>query len=430
MPFRVRVPELGLAPAPWSDVTERGLRLGRLMWRPLVGSANSLAAPLAVSARQSSGGSVVEVVLDRDAKWSDNVPITAIDVVNTVTFRQRHGAFPGVSAQADGDLKGTMTGRGAVGCTQMLAPSRFVDGTVDTAITSGPYRLASLEPGSATLCRVDKRAADSLPGIAEFVAMADLDEALAALRGGTLDVLIEADEICVSEVIANPGPAIVSLPDTARIVQVLGFNLSREWLAERRTRAYLAQLLNCGELSVHVYQGLARPGRLAQGITDETDRGTAGLPGLTVLTNAENRLRGRAAEWVARAWRASGIQASAESVPWQQFTERLRRGDFDCFLLSVRDSPDSFADLWCGIGGPGMLARLTRYDNTELQNCKREAEPPHAALTPGDYEAARRVISWAVPAVELTVHAAWVICAEGALSGLALVAAATGAPGC
>ncbi|MET9537350.1 hypothetical protein ABZY16_07565 [Streptomyces sp. NPDC006553] len=404
--LRIRVPALGPPPAPVNDPAERGLRLGRLLWRPLTGT-RGVAPPLAVDVTWHDDGTA-HCTLDDRARWSDGRAVTAADIA-------ANAGLPGwedVTAVAHGLRSVHVSGPGAHDFLVRAIPVRVEDGAVRPRTGSGPYRLAALATQRALL----EPLSGSGPAL-EFVGITCQDTALALLRRGELDVVLEADEEAVHQVLAAPGPAVVSLPDTARTVQFLGFDAASARLPGT-VRRDLAQAALAADAATGVYHGLARPPgphpppsvvpppaanpSPVRGTTRSSD-----TP-LTLLVNEENRLRIATAHHIGARWAAAGTPTLVVAEPWPRFLARLHRGDTDCFLLTVREQPG----LWSDRNGDGLLTRFTGYT------------VPAGA---GHEEIAARVADDA-PAVVLTQHAAWTLATAEALRHLDVLATATGAP--
>ncbi|MFF2572291.1 hypothetical protein [Streptomyces sp. NPDC058084] len=404
--LRIRVPALGAPPAPVNDPAERGIRLGRLLWRPLTGT-RGVAPPLAVDVSWRDGATA-HCTLDDAARWSDGRPVTAADVAANAGLPE----WEHVVAVADGPHSLHVSGPGARDFLARLIPVRVEDGAARHGTGSGPYRLVALAPERALL--------EPLSGhgpVLEFVGVACQDAALAQLRCGALDVILEADEEAVRQVLAEPGPAVVSLPDSTRTVQYLGFDFAGPRLPAAARRA-LARAALGADAATGVYRGLARPPSEPSGFRPDAATAPAPAPPtgayrasdvpLELLVNEENRLRIATAHHVAARWAAAGTPTLVVVEPWPRFLARLDAGDMDCFLLTVREQPG----LWSDRTGDGLLTRFTGY------------QVPAGA---GREEIAARVAA-DVPAVVLTRHVAWTLAAAGALGHLDVLAAVTGAP--
>jgi ABC-type transport system substrate-binding protein len=437
-PLRVRVPALGPAPAPTARRRERGVRIGRLLWRPLVGAPNALVSPLAVATplpARDPGAPGLSLALDPTATWSDGRPVTVADVIHTLNGLQDGGAFKHVQPDPIDSHRLLLTGAGVAECVDALTPARHTaGGAPDLSVTNGPFRLARHDTAGARLTRVDRARDGALPDVVDFAAIEDLDAALSALRDGRLDVILEADELTAAEVLARPGPALVTLPDTARLVQVLGFNLASDAMRDVATRCAVARNIDRRRLVREIYGGFARPSEAPAPARSGREPAASSVAAFVLLVNRENRLRVRAARHLVDAWAAAGIRARVDAEPWNRFTNRLRDGTFDAFLLSVRDSTECFPDLWGGRRSRGLLAALTRFDTTEIDAAlplpdSSGAGPNDADLATGVEQARQHVDRW-LPAVELTEHAAWAVVAPHALADLSLVALSTGAVTC
>lgn len=379
----IRVPALGPPPSPVTDVGLRGVRLGRILWRPLLRSVSSAVMPVAVAVGGAADGSSLDATIHPAAAWSDGEPVLARDVVSSVAPL---AVLAGIDVIELADRRVRFTGGGAARFASSLVPVRMAEGRPDLTITSGPYRLASIDGSRAVLLRTEEREIGSaVPETLEFVGLEDVRYALDELRRGHLDVVLEADEAVVADIIAAPGPAVLALPDMARVVQVLGFNAERRPLTPA-VRAELTRLIDREALAGTIYHGLALAGLLPM------DAGVAVPTGKTdeevvILVNCENRLRVAAADKITAIWARAGAAARVDAVPWGVFTRRLQDGDFDCFLISVRDTGDKGA----------MLGRLTRSQS-------------------GDESLA----------TEVTVHAQWAALTPGALRYVPLLVAVTG----
>ncbi|MFF9425108.1 hypothetical protein [Streptomyces sp. NPDC014746] len=378
-----------------------------------------MAPPLAVNVTWQDG--TAHCTLDECARWSDGRPVTAADIA-------ANAGLPGwdhVTAVAHGIRSVHVSGPGAHDFLVRAIPVRVEEGAVRPRTGSGPYRLAALDAERALL----EPLSGSGPAL-EFVGITCQDTALALLRRGELDVVLEADEEAVHQVLAAPGPAILSLPDTARTVQFLGFASASARLPGA-VRRDLAQAALAADTATGVYHGLARPPSAAadSGVSRYPDRDRRPDPGpcpaptpapdlrgtrrssprpLTLLVNEENRLRIAAAQRIGARWAAEGTSTLVVAEPWPRFLARLHSGDMDCFLLTVREQPG----LWSDRNGDGLLTRFTGYT------------VPTGA---GQEEIAARVTD-DVPAVVLTQHAAWTLATAEALRHLDLLAATIGAP--
>ncbi|MFJ9811086.1 ABC transporter substrate-binding protein [Streptomyces sp. NPDC101158] len=391
-----------------NDPAERGIRLGRLLWRPLTGT-RGVASPLAVDVSWRDGATA-HCTLDDAARWSDGRPVTAADVAANAGLPE----WEHVVAVADGPHSLRVSGPGARDFLARLIPVRVENGAARHGAGSGPYRLVAIAPERALLEPLSGHG----PAL-EFVGVTCQDAALAQLRCGALDVILEADEEAVCQVLAEPGPAVVSLPDSTRTVQFLGFDSAGPRLPAASRRA-LARAALGADAATGVYRGLARPPSELPDFRPDTDadaaKATAPPTGghrasdepLELLVNEENRLRIETAHHVAARWAAAGTPTLVAVEPWPRFLARLDAGDMDCFLLTVREQPG----LWSDRNGDGLLTRFTGY------------QVPADA---GREEIAARVAA-DVPAVVLTRHVAWTLAAAGALGHLDVLAAVTGAP--
>ena len=374
----IRVPALGPSPSPVTDTGLRGVRLGQLLWRPFLNSALSVVPPLAKTVSGRADGSSIEAVIDTTAAWSDGEPVLARDVVAAA----HRVDTVGLDILELADRRVRFIGDGAVRFVGSFTPARVTDGRTDLTITSGPYRLASLDRSRAALRHTVSNG--MAPDTVEFIAMEDLDDALTELRHGRLDVILEADEAVVTEVINSPGPAVIMLPDAACLVQVLGFRAHHPTLTPA-VCARLAQLIDRNAIASRIYRGLAHAGSWS--LTAATGTMGTAQGEVALLVNAENRLRRATAECIVADWIRSGVTARIDVAPWATFTKRLHDGAFDCFLVSVRDTKET----------SGVLSRLTR---------SRSADE--------------------LTATEISIHASWAALAPKALRHVPLLVAVTG----
>ncbi len=343
----VRVPALGPAPSAVDDVSERGVRIANLLWRPLTERPSPLRPALAARVEASGGG--LDVHLDADARWSDGAPILASDVVASARLIDTRHL---VDVDAVGDRLVRFRGPTATQLASSLVPVRTGDAQhVDLAVTSGPYRLTEISETHALLQRnvTLEPQAQTVPERLEIVAIAEQSEALAELRAHLIDVVLEADERSVADVIAFPGPTVLAVPDTAAIVQLL--------VVRARSGTRTTVLTNRDAVARNVYSGLAQPGESQAWAKLTTEMS------VHLLVNAENRLRRLAAGMIVADWEVAGVDASVEVVPWATFVSRLADGNFDAFLLSVRQAenlPDVLRQI---TGGHGLerTIELTRH---------------------------------------------------------------------
>jgi hypothetical protein len=131
------------------------------------------------------------------------------------------------------------------------------------------------------------------------------------------------------------------------------------------------------------------------------------------LTNAENRLRRRTANVLATAWARDRIAVIVEAEPWDRYCARLAVGDFDLFLVSVRDD--------------GTASALWDPKRGALGALLGGAAPIASGADHYAREAALR--DWAeheYPAVELTEHRMWMLAHSRVADSLDVAFAAVG----
>ncbi len=390
--LRIRVPALGPAPAPITDPGQRGIRLGRLLWRPLVDDSSSVISPLAREVDVAPIGDRIELSLDPSARWSDGTRLVADDIVSAAV-----STLPPTVDVWSARGRITFAGPDAVRAASRVIPTRCDGDRIDPTVTSGPYALDELSDTRAKLIRTahDPR----LPDNVEFVAVTDPEVALASLKSAELDVMLESDESTVADVIASSELAAVAVPDSTSLVQVLGFNLGSDRVADRHVRHLLAYAVDRPALAHEIYLGLARhsPAPVTPSRNGPLD------DEFSILVNAENRLRVAAGKRIVADWASAGVRGRLEIEPWSSFVERLRFGDFETFLLSVRQDTSA---LWPSASGPGVLGALTR--------CSSTVDSDHLDLEKS------------LPASNLTVHTTWMVLDPRAIRHIPLVVAAAG----
>lgn len=235
---------------------------------------------------------------------------------------------PAVWATAVADDVVVLEGPDAPVVAERLRPGLVdVSGGWDRTRTSGPYRVA--DAAHPELALVNSQAGHDLPRIVRFLAEPDQDRSVAALRAGALDVVLEADEHSVTGI--EDVASVVVIPDQAHTVQMLGFNLSPHRNLGVEVRRGLGGVIDTAAVAAGPYcsRARARPALV---------HGPSSVPKnpLVLVVNAENRLRIRAATVLVEQWAASGVEVAIDVEPWPRFYDRIWRGDFDLYLVSVR----------------------------------------------------------------------------------------------
>jgi ABC-type transport system substrate-binding protein len=160
-----------------------------------------LAASLTSEGRRSV---VVEL---RRARWSDDRPITASDVVRSVERARYPSGFAGLTAEATGPRTVRLTGDVSGDWAVRLADGTFVvPRRADLTVGSGPFVVTQRTPGLEMVYEPNPRAEDP-PNLNRIRVrfIASLDIMLALLEDGKLDAAAPPSAMNLDERVAEIG---------------------------------------------------------------------------------------------------------------------------------------------------------------------------------------------------------------------------------
>lgn len=219
-------------------------------------------------------------------------------------------------------------------------------------VGTGPYRFARWEAGRAiVLVRNPRHRAPPRIERVVYRVIADRTQALAQLRGGELDAMLQAPGSELEALGADR--RFVLVPWDAQTFTAVAWNCQR--IPDARTRHALAMTLDRETVIREIYKGrgklLSGPWLPGSPAYDEkvlpppfdVDAARASVTGpLTVklLLPQESRVLERIATiWQEDAKRA-GITLVLESAPWAEVLRRARAGDFDGVAMSWTTAPE------------------------------------------------------------------------------------------
>lgn len=342
---------------------------------------NALCASYAVSAN----GLTYTFALREDAAFTDGTPLAAADVLaayrrakaseryaarfaNILSMRTSRGAFVLTLARADSALPA------------LLDIPIVKSGTEKDAapLGTGPYRFVSDESG-AYLARNESWWGGGA-GLPERVALApakDADTAVYLFSAKRAHLL--AADLLGNTPAAALGDVDLADADTTALL-FLGFNLKNAALADPSLRAAMGAALDRETIVSTLLAGHARaaqfpispasplypaalerayaPSTYAEALdarrTDGAKAPTADAPlELTLLVNEESGIKTALADFLARALTEDYIAVTPVVLPWAEYLDALKGGDFDLWLGEVRLTADW--DLTPLIGSGGAL---------------------------------------------------------------------------
>lgn len=285
-------------------------------------------------------------------------------------------------------------------------------------VGTGPFRLASAEPGAIELA-AHAGYWDGAPASASLTvrAMPDAADRFAGLRDGACAAAVSPDALDI-DALERGGTRIVRLPQTA--VVYLAFDTARPAVADAARRRALAAALDRAALAATVGFGAVPATRLtppAPGDSGETpdygdsrapasSEAAADLPPLTLLTptSTESRAPDALSLAISEMWRAAGRKVEIETVTWDGYPGALSQGAYDAVVAGFDpDTPDDGLTLasllGCASIGTTNAARWCDHGFDRLLEQAGTATDPvrrSAAL-----EAARAVIAREMPAYPL-----------------------------
>jgi ABC-type transport system substrate-binding protein len=245
-------------------------------------AANALVPELAAGeadAIRDEEGWRVQIQLSDDLAWSDGEPVTAHDVVYTFETVRRLDLGGGwadsypeqvtkMVAVSENELRIEFTGRPGLGLWPYglgLAPIMpahvWADqtGTVESAadlygmddpgVSGGPLRIVSIAED-----RIEAVANPGYPrsdvSVVEYTIFPDEEAAVAAVKAGTVDTILDPNGLSADGVSALSGTSGVAIERSpANSVRYLGFNLTRDPMSRPEFRKGLALLLDRGAVT-------------------------------------------------------------------------------------------------------------------------------------------------------------------------------------
>ncbi len=255
----------------------------------------------------SPDGATWTFTLKPDARWHDGQPVTADDVVFTITALQDPayhgpgaGSWTGITASAVDPLTVKLELTAPIAgvlqlATQPIAPAHLLADVSPAAMAddpfgrqpvgSGPYALveldsdhALLEPagtvaapaddpgpsGNASLdplatSRPTPRAPGGTPGVEriELRFFDDAESLASEFRAGQIDAASGLDPATLATVRDLPGARVVRDPTTTVVAVALNLRASHPELSDSRTRSALLAAIDRAALAAGPYEGMA-----------------------------------------------------------------------------------------------------------------------------------------------------------------------------
>lgn len=337
---------------------------------------------LATDAALSEDGLTVTLTLRDDVTWHDGQPLTAEDIKFTFDYfkANQQGRFtrdlrPVASTAVDDEGRVVVTLSAPAPSLELgtladvpILPKHIWEGVANPAehtfegvtnIGTGPYQLAEYQPEQFYRFTANPDYFAGAPAVAELVAIKFADDAgaLAALRGGEVDMIVRpvAPEQ-IDLLSALPGMKVAQGP--LFTTQMLTYDMTKPPFNRLEVRQAMALAIDRQDIIDTVYLGAGTvgsagwihpqspvyndavvtetdPERAAQlleeaGITDSDGDGIRELEGAPLsfefLVNGSDSLRLRIAELVSQMLKEIGIEASVAAVEQATWEEAVWPG--------------------------------------------------------------------------------------------------------
>jgi peptide/nickel transport system substrate-binding protein len=336
---------------------------------------------LATSATVSEDGLTVTLELRDDVTWHDGQPLTAADVKFTFDYFQANtqGRFtrdlrPVAATEVDGEGRVIVTLKAPAPSLQLgtladvpILPKHIWEGIAAPAeqifeggnIGSGPYKLVEYQPEQFYRFAANADYFAGPPAVNELVAIKFADDAgaLAALRGGEVDMIVRpvAPEQ-IDLLAAIPGMKVARGP--LFTTQMITYDMTKAPFNRLEVRQAMALAIDRQDIIDTVYLGAGTLGnagwihpespvynpavvtetdaeRAAQlldeaGITDSDGDGIRELDGAPLsfefLVNGSDSLRLRIAELISQMLKKIGIEATVAAVEQATWEEAVWPG--------------------------------------------------------------------------------------------------------
>jgi peptide/nickel transport system substrate-binding protein len=390
----------------------------KLIFEPLVILDENLKpADHLASYNFSSDYTSVNLTLRYDAIWSDGTPVTADDIIFSVSFLQNapEGAIykpyaANIAACEKLDTKTVKITFAAVssGSAYMLAfpiiPQHYYRGETNPAskknmepLGNGLFMFSHIQPLVSLTLRQSPypfRPQASIEKV-EALFIADAETGLHAFTQGLTDAIAMemtewSKQTSVKKIRYEEYPAMY--------FDFIGFNFRHEWLAHKQFRQAVAHAFDADGHISRIYlthaQRAATPVHPASWLYDETvpvyaydmDLARSSLRlarqdlrtlligdqvPLRVLVNRENDQRVKIAESLVRALEELEIKMELEILPFEDFAEKLETGDYDIFVGSYHLS--KVPDLTFAFHSGGNLLRYGDPDLDALLDAAKTA---------------------------------------------------------
>lgn len=369
-------------------------RILRLIFEPLFVMDNefNVTPNLAESYTVSSDGKTVTVKLKSGLKWQDGEAITARDIAYSVDVMQKSAVdscYYSMAENIEGaykkdDLTAVITYKNPVGavCYSLcfpIIPRHYYKGTKDVAFSpvgSGSYKLESYEQ----VRELKLTACDGIkgkPGIGNITVSVIQDEAteLQAYEHNIIDAAV-TDTANLGKVDSTKTAQSVTF--NTNKFEYFGFNMKKRIFSNVNARQAIAHLMPLDDIVNKVYVGKAvqsitpiNPANVnASSVGVDTydynpntantlilaSENTKDKFNFTILVNSDNIQRVETAELICESMNTNGLNVSVESVPFEEYQNRLKSGDFDTFLggVRLRDNYNLYSLLYSAAGENGL----------------------------------------------------------------------------
>jgi ABC-type transport system substrate-binding protein len=245
-------------------------------------AANALVPELAAGEADAileEAGWRVQIQLSDDLAWSDGEPMTADDVVYTFETVRRLGLGGGwadsypdeitkMVAVSEHELRIEFKSRPGLGLwpyglglapimpahvwaghTETAASAADLYAVDDPGVSGGPLQIVDVADGKIEAVANPGYPRNELAAV-EYTVFSDEEEAVAAVKAGTVDTILDPNGLSADGVSALSGTSGVAIERSpANSVRYLGFNLTRNPMSRPEFRRGLALLLDRGAVT-------------------------------------------------------------------------------------------------------------------------------------------------------------------------------------
>jgi dipeptide transport system substrate-binding protein len=267
-------------------------------------------------------------------------------------------------------------------------------------VGTGPFMLTAHQKDSQIRYRANPDYWNGKPPLDTlvFVITSEPTVRVAKLRAGECHVTTQPPPSSIADLQKDPN--IKVLRQEGQNIGLLGFNVERATLSDKRVRQALAVAINKQGIIDAVYQGSGASARtIVPPMQLGSDKDTAGTQydpaaakkllseaghssGLTVnlwampVSRPYNPNARRMAELIQADWAAVGVKTNIVTFEWGDYLKRTARGEHDAFLLggsSDNGDPDNLLSYILGCDGAKDGSNRSRWCNPAFESLLQEA---------------------------------------------------------